>query len=1213
MLTPAQEQAIQARGNVLVVAGAGTGKTRTLVERCLNCLLAEQPRASLDEILMVTFTEAAAAEMRLRIRARLEQALAASPGDTHWPEQLALFETAHIGTLHGFCLQLVRQHFYELGLDPQLKVLAEEEARLLAEETLDVLLQGHYAGINPEDEAVRQLIQMQGRGWDKPIRTLVLKLHHYLQTLPDPAGWWSTQRESFRSSESGCWHEWLRGGIAEWRAEWLPLLQTAAAQNDLAAQCESALTRLEPDPGFKEAAECLQAVIAAAEDCPRGKQTLWRKPLKHFLQETDFWVSLLPQEGEKDPLTEDWSWVSGTMGTLLDLAQQFADAFAMSKRESGVLDFHDLEQHALRLLWDIPGGKPTQIARQWREKLRFVFVDEYQDINAAQDKIIEALSHADTDGNRFLVGDVKQSIYRFRQANPRIFQSYIDTWESDRGQTIALADNFRSREGILQFINSLFSRVMRRELGGVPYDQRSELRFGAPSERRSLNAAAQTGPCVELHLRIKGAGENEEENRESAEELAELEDLQEADKEARLVCLRLSELKAQHYPVWDEQTKAFRPVEWSDMAILLRSPANKAESYAKEFSRQRVPLHLARKGFYRSPEILDLLNLLQLLDNPLQDVPAIAVLHSPLVGLDLNELATIRLANLKAHFWSALGAWQRANSPNGPASGGLRSSASEHPPAGSTYQKVTLLLDRFARWRRLARQVSLSRCLEEVLAETHYADWLLTQPRGEHRRAQVQRLIALASQFDQFQRQGLFRFLRFIEAQQVAETEPELPVSSEQNAVRLMSIHQSKGLEFPVLVVADLSKSFNQADLKAEIILDDQFGLCPQIKPPHTGQRYPSLPYWLAQRRQTRELLGEELRLLYVAMTRARDLLILSASTTRPKLERDWLGAREICLQTLISARSYSDWLALWFAQHAPAGAQETRTGESGGIKWILHENSGLLMGGDPAMNPVSEAETEHEMEPAEWGALRNRLAWRYSFTEATREPAKTSVSALGRRAAEEDDEESVPLSTGPGAPQRAGRLKALFSTDSSEMSAKEIGIAHHAFLQLVSLEQTGSIAVLLEQARCLEMAGTLSSPQVASLNLNRLAAFWNSPLGNKVRAQSQFVHRELAFTARFTPGELAKITGSPMAAELAEEFVVIQGVADLVVILPQELWLIDFKTDQIKTRDLKGRMQQYEPQLKLYAGALGKIYRRPVTECWLYFLELSRAALVAT
>src|SRR5438132_8584204 len=425
-------------------------------------------------------------------------------------------------------------------------------------------------------------------------------------------------------------------------------------------------------------------------------------------------------------------------------------------------------------------------------------------------------------------------------------------------------------------------------------------------------------------------------------------------------------------PIWVDDVKQIRPVEWSDMAVLLRSPSNKAESYAKEFSRLNVPLQVQRSGFYDSVEISDLISLLQILDNPLQDLPLLAVLHSPLAGLRASELATIRLT-AKGPFWSALVLW--ADSSQSTVHRPQSTDHGSHSTVDNTTElKVSRFLDRFARWRRLARQVSLSACLEAMLGETHYADWLLTQPRGEQRHANVQRLLSLAQQFDKFQRQGLFRFLCLVEAQRRAEIEPEGKAISAENSVRLMSIHQSKELEFPVVAVADLGKRFNLTELRTEIILDERFGLCPQIKPPHTGKRYPSLPYWLAKRRQAQELLGEELRLLYVAVTRARDLLLLSLSVTENGVEKRWSRAGENALESPADANSCSDWVGLWFAEHDMNEDPWLSSGKNKLVRWFIEDERKLLA--PVPGEPETPATSMFNATPEVWTQLHQRLAW---------------------------------------------------------------------------------------------------------------------------------------------------------------------------------------------------------------------------------------------
>ncbi len=1197
-LTPSQRRAVAARGNVLVMAGAGTGKTHTLVQRCLDCLSNEG--ASLDEILVVTFTEAAATEMKQRLRAALEKNLNSQPStlNSSCAEQLALFDTAHIGTLHGLCLKLVREHFYELGLDLQLTVLDMGEARLLAEETLDGQFQSHYAGQAGLSAAVQNLIQIYGNGDERPIRAILLRLHHYIQTRPDADRWLAEQITRFASPEPVEWREWLPSAIRNWRDEWLSALDHLKSENEKAAECLEILRKLLKDSSREQAAQILKQLSAAGEIWPKGRKTKLEPPLKPFFTGVEFLLSVAVVTHDKDPLAEDWDWIRGHMTTLLQLAQEFGEKFAERKRVEGVLDFHDLEQFALKLLWDSAAGKPTSAAEHWRKKIRFVFVDEYQDINAAQDKIIQALSREVAAANRFLVGDVKQSIYRFRLADPKIFRDYAKTWRDSNGQTIPLAENFRSRESLLGFVNSVFELLMREEVGGVGYDAEARLRFGAPEHRAALSLAKNPSPRAELLLRFKdGRNDGPADDESGDDDLAELE---ETGKEARLIACRLRELVAQGHKIRDEAKDTERAVEWRDVAVLLRAPSNKAEAYAKEFERAGVPLVVERGGFYDSAEILDLLGLLQLLDNPLQDVPAIAVLRSPLVGLSLDELAAIRLAARHAHFWTALNRIQN----------------SEFRIQKELLQKVEIFLDRYRRWRQLARQASLSRCLEDVLAETHYADWLLSRPRGAQRRANVERFLGLVQKFDQFQRQGLFRFLKFVEAQREAGAEPEVAPAAGENAVRLMSIHQSKGLEFPVVVVADLAKPFNEQDLRGEIIFDEEFGLCPRVKPPRhrMSEHYPSLPHWLAQQRQRREQWGEELRLLYVAMTRARDMLILTATVTQKKWETLWTKPDAITTQAIVTAKSYADWLALWFRVQNPRfKIQGLEEGELPHLRWRFVEDEELANRWDESTG--SRGRSPHRLETLDRATaekLRAVLTWEYPFAAATRRAAKSSVTALRRQAGELDDEAEQVFRLQFSAKRLAKTLAPPARNPQSairnpQLNAADAGTAHHKFLQHVSLEKAGDGAALEAEAKRLEREKVLSADERAVLGLEDVAAFWSSDVGRKIRGQAAHVRRELAFTVKFSPKELAETTGIKSEPELESEFVVVQGVADLVVLLPKEIWLADFKTDEVHVNELPEKMRLYAPQLKLYARALAKIYSRPVTNCWLHFLSARR------
>jgi ATP-dependent helicase/nuclease subunit A len=1075
---------------------------------------------------------------------------------------LALLETAPISTLHSFCFQLVSQHFYQLGLDPKLAVLSSEESHVLARRTLDALLEEVYNSDKPADLAIQRLIQAQGGDWDQPVRDLIGRLHRYAQTLRDPAAWFAAQTAGFQSQEPEQWRAWLMAELKNWRRSWLTLLQRQPADNENAARCAAVLARFEDNAARAQYAAALASINELDQTWPRPKAR-WRDPIKDFFEEAEFLFSVSAMENESDPLAEDWNIARSSMLALLEAARRFGEAFAQAKRNVGGLDFQDLEQFALRLLWE--GGGPSAIARQWRQKLRLIFVDEFQDINGAQEAIILALAREGAEANRFLVGDVKQSIYRFRLADPRIFVKYNTQWAAAGagGRVLGLSDNFRSHEGILAFVNALFAPLMRQSIGGVDYDDAARLRSGISSH---LSHSFHPPP-VELLLRR--LGESRDEDEEGASD---------AEKEARLVGRRLAELRAANTPILDAgQT---RPMTWSDMVILLRAPRHKTAAYAKEFSRLGIPLAAARGGFYDSAEARDLLAALQLLDNPLQDLPLLTVLRSPLAGLTAGELAAIRVAHPRGRFWNALADWQRQEA--------------RKTPGAAAVEKAGRFLEHFRAWRQLARRDAVSHCLENVIDSTHYADWLLTQERAGQRRANVERLLQLARQFDAARGESLPRFLRFIEAQQESEAETEPAAAPESDAVRLMSIHQSKGLEFPLVVVADLGKRFNVGDLGGNIILDEEFGLCPRIRPPEAFQSWPSLPYWLARRRQKRELLGEEMRLLYVALTRPAQRLILAGTASRNSIEDKWpkRAAHPPAPGEILAGASYLDWLGSW----PPGAANLQSSGQNEFFAWTVFDDDHrwLAPGAEPGRTAgMAGAADELDLSPE----ARDRLDWRYPFGADTAIPAKASVSGLRRLMAGESEEEALPIfavDTSPAA-RRPGQ---------APLRAAEIGSAHHVLLQRMALETAPTAEGLREEAARLCRSNLLTADQCASLDFEALAAFWQSAPGRELLGRRPALRRELAFTARLAAAELAGLGAAEFANAGADEFVVVQGVIDLAAILPDEIWLLDFKTDHFPAAELGEKIRQYRPQIKLYAAALGRIYRRPVTRRWLHFLS---------
>ena len=1194
IVTPSQQLAIATGGNVLVVAGAGTGKTTTLVERCVSRLIEE--RCSIDRILMVTFTDAAAAEMRHRIREELQKRRAASEDPAlahHLDDQVALLDIAPISTLSSFCLNLVREHFYELALDPNLSVLETAQTEPLIARVLDEIFEAHYAGQEASDQSVQDLVRAYGGGSDAAVRDWLVQIHRYTQTLVDPQGWFDAQLALYNAAEPEFWCAELCRHFAEWRRFWTQTLEPWRATVPALDRILRALNQAEC-PDLPQLAGMLQNVRAALEEKGKkawaGKKTTVAE-IQEFISEAAAFVELAADESS---IARDWTEARPHMLALLKLAQEFTTKFAEAKRELGGVDFADIEQCALELLLGRTRHELTALARSLREHFLHVFVDEYQDINEAQDRIIEAVSRgngpeceptrqpsvastASMPGNRFLVGDVKQSIYRFRLADPRIFSRYHADWKTPgaAGRSLPLSDNFRSREGILKFVNAFFSAVMRPSVGGVEYPPEAHLTFANARERQAL-AHWQGEPRVELHLFSTRGDNGSNGDAEPGGNGAgrDLLDLDSIEREARFIARRFRQLHNSGHEVWDRNEGRLRRVRWNDMVVLMRSPRDRVETFARAFHAAGVPLRAARAGFYEAAEVRDFIGLMRLLDNPLQDIPLVTVLRSPLVGMSADELAEIRIAAPKGPFWRAANEFLS------------RRQTGDHAAANSARQKLSGFFRQFRDWRQLLRQAPLSRCLEAALVDTHYEAMLAGDARGAERIANVLRLIDLSRAYDPFQRQGLYRFLRFIEAQHEAEVDHEPAAVAAADAVQLVSIHKSKGLEFPVVALANIGGRFNERNLNGALLLSEPLGLCPKIFPADANVAYPSIAHWLARRNERRELWGEEMRLLYVALTRARDTLILVGTASRKQDAERWEcpGPTPIEDWELLNASSYLGWLRLWLERNTKEHEWTSdRAGKNPLLDWSIYAAD------DPVLRADSRSTEEHaavRFDRHSSSELLNRISSAYPHGEATREPAKTSVSALRRRM--EETEEAFPWFR-------------VTSEGNAAVSARELGNAYHAVLEMLRVESAADIDVVRSTAQELVDRGLITAQHAAGLDLAAIADFWKSEVGSEIRQHAAQVHRELPFTARFTPAELAA-AGLSRFAE-ATEFVVLQGVVDLAVLLDNEIWVLDFKSDAVRPDAVAEREAHYRAQITIYARALARIYGRPVTRAWLHFL----------
>ncbi len=1240
-LTPQQAAAVHAEGNVLVMAGAGTGKTSTLVARVAERLVRSGGRVGSDRLLMVTFTEAAAQEMRSRLRREVEERVAAVPDDPGLAEQLVRLELAQIGTLHAFCLRLLREHGAGLGLDPQLAVIDEVDRSLLVHGVLRDLMEPLFRGETPEAGSFRALVREQFRGDVDALRACLTAVHAYARTRPDPMEWLARQEARWTVAEPDEWRGWLAGFLPGWAEGWRRRLRQVTGNPNAerrAALLEAGVGGTGGLASGQAFAGLLAGLAEAADEAwPARRKTVCREPLAALFKDVHFLQSLMPAADGRDPLAEDWNLCRGNMGTLAHLVRAFEGRLSEEKRARGVVDFADLEQFALELLVRGDGS----VAAACRERFDLVVVDECQDLNAAQEAILIAVSREGERANRFLVGDVKQSIYRFRLADPHLFQRTADEWSIPGavGRVLPLTENFRSAESLLGWVNRVFPRILRREVGGVDYGPGAALQFGDPAHRAPLARAADITPRVEVHL-VVAAPRNGEADADTGDEA---EALSTGRVEARIVATRLAALRTAATPVWDRALQEFRPVRWSDMAVLLRAERDRATEYVLEFRAAGIPLHARQSGFFERIEVGDLVAILQCLDNPLQDIPLVAVLRSPLTGLDdLNELATVRMfARREERWWTLVQAFHVAGmrfgldspEPVGAAHGNAPSPDPSEPvvgahgnapsqqaapdPAGApplvdddgrpvlsgdavfthpatavfaarAWRRLDRLLGWYPAWRRCVERRGVAAVVEAVLDDTGYESRLERKPESAPALANVRRLLELARDFDRGQRGGLYRFLGWLRAQADADRlEPSTGAGGD--AVQLLTIHRSKGLEFPVVAVGGLGRKFNLGDLQSgEVVRDEEYGLCPVVVA-GADRRYPSLPLWLAQKRQRRECLGEELRLLYVAFTRPVDHLLLIGTTSEKAVTETWpeaadsMGAGPLPVGEIEEARNPLDWLGPVIVAESGGGWNPVDQGQGEDHVWRIWRQP-------PAVVPVAGIVPAFEAMPDEAPAP-------YPFATATLESAKVTVTGLRKRLAAEAAGDSASFDSWTTHVPRP-------ATEPDDVSAVERGLVHHRFLEHVDPACAVDVAGVAAEVQRLRIAGRFTDAEAALLDVGALARFWTSPLGERIRAAGKGLRREIPFTMRLDAADLRRL-GLGSAGSLDDaEFVVAQGVVDLAVLEADGLWLLDYKTDRVTPgAATQAKVTAYRPQLQVYALALGRIYGRKVTGCWLHFL----------
>ena len=1250
--TADQQKIIDLRNrNILVSAAAGSGKTAVLVARIISLITEGEHPLDIDRLLIVTFTNAAAAEMRERIGKAIEEKVKDEPKNTHLQKQITLIHNAQITTIHSFCLYVIRNHFNLIHLDPSFRIADEAELTLLKSDVLGELLEEYY---EKGDEDFLSFIECFASGkTDKKIEELVLKLHGFSMSYPWPDKWLKERADSFflESVEDMKQTDWMK--------EFLQYLGSMVS--DLAVRCEEALHLCYGDSGpmayakaIEEDYSQLESLLSVRdyeeyETCFSSFSFARLSPKKEegVQEEIKARVKGIRDEIKKsiqdikknyffqspEEMFLDLSAMKGHMKVLTDITKDFMEAFAEKKKKKNIVDFNDLEHFALNILVKEEDGVvvPSGAAEELSEYYSEIMIDEYQDSNFVQETILNSISKERSgQPNLFMVGDVKQSIYKFRLARPEIFMEKFNTYstEDSKYQRVDLHKNFRSREVVLESINFIFEQIMTKKLGNIQYDPSVFLYVGADFGEYERGVSESTEVLlVPIDEKLEGEEEEDsswgesvaesssfsndasflEENRDSE---VSPEEYSKIELEARVAAARIKELvhAEQGLLVRDKHTGVNRRATYSDVVILLRSMSGWSEVFCDTLLELGVPAHAdTQSGYFKTLEIRTVLNLLKIIDNPRQDIPLAGVLRSPVGGVTTEELSRIRIHKRK---------------------GSLYESVTKYVAdyTDELAKKLQEFLKRLYSYRSWISYMPIHELIEKVLEDTSYYHYVYAMPSGRKRAANLDMLIQQAIKFEGTSFSGLFHFVRYMERLDKYDIDyGEAKVSGNEEAVRIMSIHKSKGLEFPIVLVAGLGKNFNNQDARGSLLIHPDLGLGPDFMDHKYRIKSPTLVKKIIGKQLVLENLAEELRILYVAMTRAKEKLILIGGIKKleEKLNK-WSSIigqeqKELMYSKLTSANSYLDYVIPAVMRHRGSEDILNICNVYGDKYHPLYNSQANLVIKIRNYEEMVDLETSlqtfssmNKKELLTWEdkeynkevreELVERLEYRYPFEQETKIKAKLTVSELKRLGQIEaflESEHLIKPREKAGQPEE----ERVPNFVKEKISGVNIGTLYHNVLELLPLSNIHSFVELNEFLRSLIEKGNMKQEEFYLLDVNKLMAFLESDIAARMKKAEAAgeLYRESQFVMGVRANEVNPLLKS-------DEILLVQGVVDVYFEEEDGVVLLDYKTDSVP-RDggeeiLRNR---YKVQLDYYERALKQLTGKDVKERLIYSFGLQK------
>ena len=1176
--TSEQQKVIDLRNrNILVSAAAGSGKTAVLVERIIRRLTEDDTPTDVDRLLIVTFTEAAAAEMKERISAAIEKKLEERPGDIRLERQATLIHSAQITTIHSFCLAVIRDHFHVIGIDPGFRIAEEGELKLLKQDVLEDLLEECYAEAKEE---FLDFTERFGSGKrDKKIEEIILKMYEYSRSYPRPDRWLDQCVKAYASEDLEVRAEervHMRAADIERVLErGLKICEEPDGPYMYGDMLDSDLQELERlqqaenfDAMYSAAAGFKWKRLSSRKDdtvSPDKKEKVKKlreqaKSLLKGMQEDYFYAP-------REVWQQDMQDALPSVVTLTELVKRFAHMLDEKKRLRNMIDFNDMEQFALAILTEEKDGElvPSAVAGEYQDRFDEVMIDEYQDSNLVQETILTSVSRVSRgEYNIFMVGDVKQSIYSFRLSRPELFMEKYNTYslKDSVTQRIDLHKNFRSREEVLDSVNDIFRQIMKKELGGIEYDDSAALYPGAefpplPSGKKDF--------CKSELLLLDKEDTGGEDERQA---------------EARMIARRIREL-IRDGVVLGKETREYRRVQYRDIVILTRSIRGWAEVFSSVLGEEGIPAYsVSREGYFETYEVSVLLDYLKILDNARQDLPLAAVLTSAFGGLDTRELAEIRIAYPNVPFYEAAAMCAEGD-------------AAEDACMEELRGKLRRFYDQVRYFREKVPYTPIHELLEEIIDKTGYGLYIAAMPGGAQRMANVEMLTERAAAFEGTSYKGLFNFVRYIAQLKKYDVDyGEAGIMDEQaDTVRIMSIHKSKGLEFPIVFVAGMGKKFNTQDTKGSVLLHPDWGAGVDLIDLKRRTKTPTFLKKMIREETALENLAEEMRILYVALTRAKEKLIMTGAA---KITEDGAVSDISSVFRAEGAKCYLDWVL-------PCILSD----ETGNVKQESPVEVSVFRAEDLTLQQEeTQAEVVAEDVLRNWDdsqvyepELRERLDaqidYVYPFEDEGKMKLKFTVSelkkwaSLAEEAGEEMYEEPVVV---PLIPE--------FLKEEEILTGAPRGSAYHKLLELLDFTVDYDVENLTAAVQQLRQEGRLTDEMAECIRPKDILRFLGCRSGRRMAdaARNGKLYKEQPFVLSVDASEI-------YPEDCSGEKILVQGIIDVYFEEPDGLVVLDYKTDKVRTgNELK---EKYHAQLDYYAQALEQLTEKPVKEKIIYSFTL--------